>query len=206
MSRKRHWSYMSLLPLIIYPDNVAPEEVEDDDDPVIAEYDVYITPEMAEQIYLLQFPNRSREQPYNERTNAKPLELRVKPESGFMEMDISTTAYVNFDKTKGLKWGEALNTAKENGATAFGIASGFGKGTTSETGFPSRLRAPRGERNIENQHAAFEEAELAGKVLNKQTLGGQIIKPEPGMPHYMLGAFRGSESSLADIHQCPVTY
>jgi DNA-directed RNA polymerase-3 subunit RPC5 len=167
----------------------------DDDDPVIAEYDVYITPEMAEQIFLLQYPNRSREQPYNARSNNEPVEIRMKPETGFVEMDIKTTTEINYDKAKGAAWGEALHTAKENGAPAFGIASGFGKGTTLETGFSTKKRASRGERSVEGRLDAFYEAEEAGKVLNKQTLGGQIIKPEPGMPQYVLGAFRGSQSS-----------
>jgi DNA-directed RNA polymerase-3 subunit RPC5 len=153
---------------------------------------------MLDQIYLLQYPNRSREQPYNDRNNAQPLEVRIKPESGFIEMDIKTTVEVNYDKQKGAKWGQALETAKDNGAPAFGIASGFGKGTTLETGFSTRQRPPRGERNVENRLAAFYEANEAGKVLNKQTLGGQIIKPEPGMPQYMLGAFR--ESSCSPQH------
>jgi DNA-directed RNA polymerase-3 subunit RPC5 len=160
---------------------------------VLAEYDVYITPEMQEQIYLLQYPNRSREQPYNARTSTEPTEVRLKPETGFIEVDISNNTEVNFDKTKGLKWGKALNTAKENGAPSFGIASGFGKGTTLETGFSARKKVAPAPRTVDNRLAAFDDANQSGKVLNKQTLGGQVIKPEPGMPQYMLGAFRGSK-------------
>jgi hypothetical protein len=44
----------------------------EDDDPVIAEYNVFITPRQLEQIYLLQYPNRNRSQAYNDRNGARP--------------------------------------------------------------------------------------------------------------------------------------
>jgi DNA-directed RNA polymerase-3 subunit RPC5 len=179
--------------------------LEDDaDDPVIAEYDVFITPELTEQLYLLQYPNRSREQPYNERHNSTPLEVRIKPKTGFMEIDISTTVYVNFDKTKGILWGEALKTAKDANINAFGMASGFGKGSR-----PSDLHierhARRGGRGVQTELANFETANENGTVLNKQTLGGQIIQSEPGMPLYMLGAFRGSKKYFIITVGCALT-
>ncbi|KAF2428255.1 hypothetical protein EJ08DRAFT_615264 [Tothia fuscella] len=178
-------------PGVIYDDN-------DEADPVLAEYDVFISPELSEQIYLVQYPNRSRDQPYNDRTNSKPLEVRIKPQTGFMEVDISTTVYVNFDKTKGVMWGEALKTAKDSNIHAFGMAAGFGKGSRP-TDIHIERAGRRGGRGVQTEIANFETANQNGNVLNKQTLGGQIIQPEPGMPLYMLGAFRGNELHLTQV-------
>lgn len=48
------------------------------------------------------------------------------------------------------------------------------------------------EKMLEN----FDDAIDSGLVMNKQTLGGQIIRHTSGKPMYMLGAFRGSEFVL----------
>ncbi|EON61080.1 hypothetical protein W97_00291 [Coniosporium apollinis CBS 100218] len=180
----------------------------DDDDPVTAEYDVYITASSPQsQTYLLQYPNRNRLQPYNARSNAKPLELRIKPSSGFLEIDVPMNVYANFDKTKGIKWGEAmLKTSHNGGSSNFGLAAGFAR--PRETGAAARRARARGgeeedeegpdeeiDRHLEN----FEDANSKGHVMNKQTLGGQILKEESGKPIYMLGAFRGKELHLTKV-------
>jgi DNA-directed RNA polymerase-3 subunit RPC5 len=180
----------------------APTQISDEeDDPVIAEYNVFITPEIQEQVYLLQFPNRSREQPYNNRTGAQPVEMRMKPQTGFMELDIATNVTSNFDKSKGLLWGSAMKTANDSGAAGFGMASGFGKGSRGNELFnPEKKgrkpRDPAAPPGASSRAKRFEEANEAGKVLNKQTLGGQIVLPAEGKPMYMLGTFRDSTSSL----------
>lgn len=169
----------------------------------MAEYDVFITPELQEQIYLLQYPNRVREKPYNQRSNTKPLEMRIKPRSGFMEVDISLNTDSNFDRTKGVTWGEALRTSKESGTNAFGLASGFGKGVrTNEivaaerTQIVARTDSDRIERLVSRFDSSLEE----GHVMDRQTLGGQIIQPEEGRPMYMLGTFRGGTYAL-HVHE-----
>lgn len=168
-----------------------------EEDPVVAEYDVFITPEMAEQVYLLQYPNRDRGLPYNDGTRMKPLEMRIKPKAGFIELDVPMHVHTNFDKRKGITWGEAVREAKDKGSASFGLSSGFG----IEHG---RIRAPnrglQGSRSDPSAHQedhdvvedllmSFEDANEKGHVLNKQTLGGQILKEEAGKPLYMLGAF-----------------
>ena len=172
---------------------------DDEEDTVVAEYDVFITPELSEQIYLLQYPNRVREKPYNERTNSKPMEMRIKPKSGFMELDLAIKTNATFDKIKGVTWGEALRTAKESGTNAFGLASGFGKGVrTNELVAQERVQivARTGDDRIERLVSRFDESNAQGHVMNKQTLGGQIIQPEEGRPMYMLGAFRGGSNKI----------
>ncbi|KAE9973061.1 hypothetical protein BLS_003772 [Venturia inaequalis] len=164
-----------------------PAILDTEDDPVIAEYNVYITPELEEQVYLLQFPNRDRQQPYNSRTGAQPVEMRMKPKTNFMELDIATNVASNFDKSKGMLWGSAMKTANESGA------AGFGK----------KARDPGQAHVGKTRSERFDDANEAGKVLNKQTLGGQIVLPAEGKPMYMLGTFR--EKIEEELHLTQVT-
>ncbi|KAK7703505.1 hypothetical protein SLS57_010944 [Botryosphaeria dothidea] len=185
---------------------MSPAAVETDDDPVIAEYDVFITPELEEQIYLLQYPNRGRDQPYNERYNSKPVEVRMKPKTGFIEVDVPMNVHGNYDKRKGVKWGEAMRRAQDNGESAFGLAAGF-SGLAKAAVPPRTGAAGRAdiqdmeleEDSVEQLLQRFDDANDKGHVLNKQTLGGQIMKDETGKPIYMLGSYRGKELHLTKI-------
>ncbi|KAL2897049.1 DNA-directed RNA polymerase III subunit RPC5 [Bienertia sinuspersici] len=63
------------------------EEQEDDDDHVVAEYDVYFTPsDPRTQLYVLQYPLRPSWRPYE--LEQRCTEVRVKPNSGEMEVDL----------------------------------------------------------------------------------------------------------------------
>jgi DNA-directed RNA polymerase-3 subunit RPC5 len=167
---------------------------DEDEDPVIAEYDVYMTPEQPEQSFLIQYPNRDRSKPYGP-AGDRPIGMRIKPKSGFLEVDVDTNVNANFDKQKGVKWGEALREATDSGTTSFGMAAGFGKSARSDHLGLSRRPTGDVRQLVERFHQSNEE----GRVLNKQTLGGQIIEPGKGKPNYMLGAFRGKELHLTAI-------
>lgn len=195
------------------------KEKEKNKDPVIQEYDVYLTTPLLQQLYLLQYPNRARDHTFVR--HAYPESMRMKPTSGFMEMDLPVH-FTNFDKLRGLKWGEALQELKEEGSAGLGIAGGFGGPSGRMTGL--RARKPKSEAattTIEGANAAtdiggdvegledeseliqslenFDESVKRGRVLNKQTLGGQILKYEEGQPIYMLGAFRESKSGAVHM-------
>lgn len=178
------------------PDHVLARLHAEDEDPVTAEYDVFITPDLAEKIYLLQYPIRNREQPYNDRHGAMPTEMRIKPGAGFMEMDVEMNASVNFNKRQGLVWGDAMRKAQAAGVSTFGAAAGFapvpvprGRGAGSRGGEAQ-------EQSMDSSLARFQDAVNRGNVFRKQTLGGQIVKDETGLqPNYMLGAFVGSTSA-----------
>src|ERR1700744_276319 len=104
-------------------------DTDDEDDPIVAEYDVYLTPEDDDRLYLLQYPNRDLDMAYNARNLSAPTEMRIKPDAGFLELDIGLGIdHDYFVPVRGVTWGAALKTAKESGLTAFGVASGFGKG------------------------------------------------------------------------------
>lgn len=162
----------------------------EDDDPVIAEYNVFITPRQLEQIYLLQYPNRNRSQAYNERNGARPVDFRLKPQAGFMEMDIGMNPSANFNKYQSLVWGEAMRKSKANGGSAtFGAAAGF----APTKGGKGRGKQENGEMSIDAGLSHFQNAINRDAVFQKQTLGGQILQDEAGNPNYMLGAFRGGK-------------
>ncbi|OCK77711.1 hypothetical protein K432DRAFT_427797 [Lepidopterella palustris CBS 459.81] len=179
----------------------------DDDDPVVAEYDVFITPELEEKAYLLQYLNRSKDQPYNYRKQMQPMEMRIKENAGFIEVDVPLNVHYNYNRVKGVGWGEALRKAKDDNQTAFGVASGFERVNVTRgggaAGRPGRSPANHGgldmEDDIDDYLRRFDDANEKGHVLNKQTLGGQILKDEPGMPKYMLGTFRGNELHLTRL-------
>ena len=163
---------------------------EEETDPVIAEYDVYMTPELPEQIYLLQYPNRDRDKAYSH-VSETTAGVRIKPKSGFMEIDVETNVHFNFDKKKGVVWGESVRQTKESATDSFGISSGFGRGARAEHFGPdvaaSRSDADATQRLLRD----FDRANDGGHVLNKQILGGPIARTSKGRNILMLGAFRG---------------
>lgn len=189
------------------------KEKDKNKDAVIQEYDVYLTPELQQQLYLLQYPNRARDHTFVR--YAYPENMRIKPESGFLELDLPVH-FTNFDKARGVEWGEALHRVKEEGGGGLGIAGGFGGNSGRAGGLRTRKAkvetAGAGAGGFVNGDAAadvgaedeevaklvdnFEDSVERGRVLNKQTLGGQILKHQEGQPVYMLGAFRGRKLSI----------
>jgi DNA-directed RNA polymerase-3 subunit RPC5 len=173
-------------------------DMDDDDDPVVAEYDVYITPETeAQQLYVLQYLNRPPDQPFTKATQSEPAELRLKKESGFVEVDVPIDIHHNYNRPAGVRWGESLRKTRGFGQRAFGIASGFERTmprATNRAGGEGAPAAPTAvdvdDDNLEEYVTHFEDANEKGHVLNSQTFGGQIIKDEGKGPSYMLGTFR----------------
>jgi DNA-directed RNA polymerase-3 subunit RPC5 len=110
-----------------------------------------------------------------------------------VEIDIGVSTAANFDKLKGLQWGQSLKHAKDSKAKGFGLSGGFGKG--NEGGEMKVLvSGGRGrEEDPERMLRAFEEKIERDAVLVKQTLGGMIRRPEVDRPYHMVGTFRGSE-------------
>ncbi|KAM0715788.1 hypothetical protein Q7P37_008302 [Cladosporium fusiforme] len=177
-----------------------------DDDPVTAEYDVYLTAAQQEQIYLLHYLNRTRERPYSQRFGAQPVDVRIKPNSGHLELDVELSTNYNFNKYQGLKWGDAVQASKtiQNDSGTYGPASGFGV----PRGKPGGRNQLKDKADIENQVgndlAAFRDAVEEEKVMNKQTLGGQIFRhdnkgEDMAQPVYFLGAFAGNQLHLSKV-------
>ena len=69
------------------------------DDPVVNEVDVYLSKQLAKQLYLLQYPVRPSNMTYDDTTH---LRARVKPEHHRVEMEVSlNTRSDNYSKSKG---------------------------------------------------------------------------------------------------------
>jgi hypothetical protein len=170
----------------------------EDDDPVVAEYDVFITPETeAQQLYVLQYLNRPPDQPFTKATESQPTALRIKKDSGFVEVDVPIDIHHNYNRPAGVRWGESMRKTKGFGQRAFGIASGFERTMPRNTnrpgageGAPAAPTAVDDDDNFEEYVTHFEDANEKGHVLNAQTFGGQILKDDGKGPSYMLGTFR----------------
>lgn len=174
----------------------------DDEDPVVAEYDVFITPEMSEQLYVLQYLNRPPDEPFTKTCGSEPSQLRLKEQSGFIEVDVPIDVRQCYNRPMGVRWGEAMRRTKQFGQKAYGMASGFERTMPrlARPGAPAdgapAPTAAEDDDNIEDYVIHFEDANEKGHVLNTQTFGGQILKEDGKGPHYMLGTFRQSMSPL----------
>ena len=172
------------------------------EDKVIAEYDLYITPEREEQLFLLQYINRPNDQKFNRACNSKPLQLRIKPKSGFVEIEVPqvTLDPKGYDRAKGVRWGEALRKSKAKGQKGWGFASGF-QNVKPPPPPPKKTNAPpqpQGPTELEEEEMIrdyineFEDAAEKGHVLTTQTLGGQIAPESQQNSTYMVAVFRDS--------------
>ena len=92
---------------IIIEDNTREEafsftdDEECDDDPIIKTYDVLLSNQLKDHIYLLQYPIRNPDEEYLDE-NA-PLLARMKPIEGAMELDVPIDT-INFNATLGEKF------------------------------------------------------------------------------------------------------
>ncbi|KAI9736437.1 MAG: hypothetical protein M1818_006171 [Claussenomyces sp. TS43310] len=182
----------------------------DDPDPIKASYDVYIQPHLQEgtKLYILQFPNRDSAQDYSAHNGSLPTELRIKPKSGLLELDVPVDAWRNYDREKGVRWGEAMrksNLARGSsgvGSGSHGLPGGFGIGGAQ----PARSRGNRGDEDDEMSAQEqimrdFAAAVTQQRVLTRQTLGGQGVPKENTSPQYMIGAFRKNQLHLTPVDE-----
>ena len=183
------------------PSHVDLDDSDDPDDPVVAEYDVFVNHQAKGQIHLLQYVNRDGNQPYSEAGNAKPREVRFKPRAGLVEADVPMNVHSNYDREKGIHWGEAMRKSRlEKGGDSFGLAGGFGIGSASGgrasgAGMTARVAGRSyGSEDISQETllANFDDAINKGRVLDKQTLGGITNSKDAIQPNYYIGVFRNS--------------
>ena len=162
------------------------------DDKIKIQYDIYIN-KTEKHIMVLQFPNRDRKQPYNSQNGQKPLELRMKPVSGLVEVDVPLVVERCYDKAKGLEYGKAISTSRVlRQGGSYGLAGGLGVNAPAR---PSRdeLNGSTEDSPHEASLENFEDSVSKGLIMNKLTFGGRIIKPENGKPNYYIGVFKGSK-------------
>lgn len=166
----------------------------EEDDPVVATFNVFVNPTNPphRKIHILHQSVR-----YDEGATPAfprvPTELRLKPDSGVVEVDVPLDMMDNYDRDKGMQYGRALrDTADGKGSGAqHGLAGGFGIGA------PAGVRKGS-ERDRERRNGDWVDEVRADRVLKNQTLGGIISKQEPLT--YMIGIFQGGKNLLPPSH------
>lgn len=172
--------------------------------PVVKQYKLLVNPSMKRSL-LLQYPNRELGQEYRAASGQKPLELRIKPKTGIVEVDIPINTHANYDKVKGIEYGEAMRSSRvlQQGGS-YGLAGGLGVGAKPPAKDGRRATAPEGpsqEKLLKN----FEDADNKGHVMNKITLGGLIVPFKDGDPIYMIATFKGGKSNLSSHSNSSLT-
>lgn len=161
---------------------------ESEDDPIVREYDVYMTSELAQNLYLFQYPVRAGMKPYTKAQNSCPLDARLKPKSGLVEVDVPVNVAVNYDEEKGRVWGDVLRKAKQ--ANEGGIT---GKAAAAKSSAGKKRRVKNEDDDDEEEEDVmlmeFNDAVKKGRVLSKQTLGSKM---QPDETKYMVGVFKFS--------------
>ena len=143
-------------------------------------------------LVVLEYVNKTSPDP-NQLQQPRVLELRVKPNTGMIEVDVPIDTSDAYDKNKGIQWGVALQKsmeAKKGGS--LGLAGGFGVGAAP----PPRTGGRRGAggasgNDDEAPPLTWAEAARLDKILRKQTLGGGRSAEEENTKH-MVGVFQGS--------------
>ena len=106
-------------------ESAGPSKPEVDRGPIRNAFDVMLnTTEYM--VLVLRFPNRDRNQPYNEASGMKPLEIRFKPKCGLLQIDVPLDVDRNYNRVKGVEYGEAMKNSKllQKGGD-YGLAGGF---------------------------------------------------------------------------------
>ena len=162
--------------------------LDEDLGPVKEQYSLMINPQPQKIILLLKYPNRKPWELYSEDCGKKPLELRIKPKCGLVEVDVPIDIHYRYDREKGLEFGAALRkkSIKGDSNLFYGLSSGLDAATSKkDEDDPAMLEEPSREKLLED----FDEANSKGYLMNKITLGGRIEPFKDGDPIYMLATF-----------------
>ena len=157
--------------------------------PILKEYKLLLN-HSKKRTLLLQYPTREYGQEYRAATGQKPLELRIKPKCGLVELDIPMDIHSSFDKQKGIEYGEALRNSRllqQGGSYGLGGGLGVGPRPVKDDRRAPPPDGPPSEKLLEN----FDDSNNKGYVMNKITLGGRIVPFKDGDPIYMTATFRG---------------
>ncbi|KAK4154562.1 Sin-like protein conserved region-domain-containing protein [Chaetomidium leptoderma] len=170
---------------------------DDDNDPIVASYSVFIKPPLADHrnLVALQYVNKTAQDPAQIRV-PRIAELRMKPGTGMYEVDVPIDTAEAYDRNKGVAWGSALQKsmeAKKGGS--LGLAGGFNIVATSTT---ARGRRGAGATTDDEPPLHWAEAARQDKVLRTQTFGGGRSAEEENTRH-MIGVFQGKNLHLTPV-------
>ena len=205
---KRGWVEAGLVPLPADEEGDFPppfpgfKEIKDlpsdDYDPVIKKWNMYMNVCPDVHVMLLRYPEKMPGQLYSTRTGQKPLEMRIKPNFGLVEIDVPINPHdPSFDKVRGIIYGEAMRKSKilkEKGGS-YGVAGGFGLGgsTRTRTAARSGQTTEEDDPTVEALLADYDNAVKNGHVMDKMTLGGHINLWSEANPNLFVATFKGRE-------------
>ena len=167
--------------------------------PIVKQYDLYLNPSKGRTI-LLMFPSRESDQEYRALYDSKPLELRFKPKCGLVELDVPINIHKNYDKERGIMYGEAMrNDPLLRRGGSYGLAGGLGVDMkpSKDNQIAPLPPGPSVDKLLDN----FDDANNKGHVMSKITLGGQIYPYRDGQPILMVATFQGSKSQHPSPHR-----
>lgn len=170
--------------------------------PEMANYTMVYNQEPDTRALLLRFPNRKPDQPYNARTGQKPLEIRIKPKYGHIEVDVPILVDQHWDVEKAINYQHAIQKSPVlQQGRSYGLAGGLGAGTQTATKKPSTDPSTAAGPSMERLLADPADANNKGHVMNKITLAGRIYPYDDTQPRYLAGVFRGGKNLFCELDQ-----
>ncbi|KAI4247149.1 MAG: hypothetical protein L6R42_009697 [Xanthoria sp. 1 TBL-2021] len=159
--------------------------------PDMANYKMVYNQEPGTRALLLRFPNRKPDQPYNARTGQKPLEIRIKPKYGHIEVDVPILVDQHWDVEKAIEYQHAMqkSTVLQQGRS-YGLAGGLGASPQAAAKKPPSEPPTVSGPSMERLLADPADANNKGHVMNKITLAGRIFPFDDTQSRYLCGVFR----------------
>jgi DNA-directed RNA polymerase III subunit RPC5 len=108
------------------------EEFNDDDDPVVKSYDVFISDHLKDQIYLLQYPIRNVEEQYE--GVSSPFNARIKPNEGSLEMEVPIDS-TNFSIPRSERFGGQIDSTAKREMKTFDRQRLTGKSRANQANY-----------------------------------------------------------------------
>ena len=171
-------------------------------DAVVASYDIFLAPPTADtsnrpgcsvtqpssaKLLVLQYPAyRPSSRPYNSAKSQKPSELRLKPNTGLVEVDVPIFTHEHYNEESGSRYGKALSDSRTlHGKSSHGLAGGFHTGSSQVSSL--------------GDIPAYGDTNTRSPPLKTQTLGGKIAEPSERDPIYFLGSFKHDSIHLSHL-------
>ncbi|KAL8800830.1 MAG: hypothetical protein Q9182_004890 [Xanthomendoza sp. 2 TL-2023] len=168
--------------------------------PHMAKYRMVYNQQPDTRVLLLRFPNRRPDQPYCARTGEKPLEIRIKPKHGHIEVDIPIRIDQNWDVEKAIQYQHAIqkSTILQQGGS-YGLAGGLGTGAQMPSNTKPTDQSAAAGPSTDTLLADPADANNKGHVMNKITLAGRIIPFDDTQSRYLCGVFRDDVCYMSHV-------
>ncbi|KAL8760937.1 MAG: hypothetical protein Q9184_002905 [Pyrenodesmia sp. 2 TL-2023] len=149
-------------------------------------------------LLILRFPNRRPDQEFADVNRNKPLELRIKPKYGFVELDVPITFMSDRDAFKADNIQRAMmQSAIIQKGGSYGMAGGFG--VNEEPALTKKTKGKAKDSARTEDIAPPDPEQLGPWEFNKITLSGMIQRYDDTKPRLMAGVFKGNVLYLSHI-------